>query len=235
MPKADFEHVTDWVFDLDNTLYPAACDLFAQIDERMTGFVMDYLKLDRTEARAVQKKYYADYGTTLRGLMEVHKMHPDAFLSYVHDIDHSPLDAAPDLLHVLNALPGRKYVYTNGSTCHAEKVTRYMGIDHVFTDMICIQKSEFTPKHERGAYENFVNLTGVEPTRAAMFEDLARNLVPAHELGFKTVLVASDKDWSHEPETARPAASDDDHPEHVHHVTDDLPEFLDRITPDRSK
>lgn len=231
-PNSDFEHVSDWVFDLDNTLYPAACDLFAQIDERMTAFVMDYLSLDRDDARGMQKKYYAEYGTTLRGLMSVHGMAPDAFLSFVHDIDHAPLDAAPDLAGLLSALPGRKYVYTNGSTCHAEKVTRYMGIDHVFTDMVCIARSGFTPKHERGAYENFLEITGVEPTRAAMFEDLARNLLPAHELGFRTVLVASDKDWSHEPEAARPAGVAEARPDHVHHVTDDLPDFLTKLAGD---
>ena len=229
MPKEHFTHVTDWVFDLDNTLYPAACDLFAQIDDRMTSFVMDFLKLERTDARAVQKQYYADHGTTLAGLMLNNNLQPDAFLSYVHDIDHAPLDNAPDLKNELSALPGRKYVYTNGSTCHAEKVTRYMGIDHLFEDMICIQRAGFTPKDKPGAFETFLELTGVDPKRAAMFEDLARNLLPAHNLGFKTVLVTSDKDWSHEPESARPAGSHDDHPEHVHHVTDNLPAFLNRL------
>lgn len=228
---ADFRHVDSWVFDLDNTLYPAACDLFAEIDQRMTRFVSDYLKLDATDAKRVQKDYYARYGTTLRGLMIEHQMVPDEFLSFVHDIDHSPLDQAPCLKEQLSALPGKKFVYTNGSTCHAEKVTRYMGLDHLFDDMVCIKRSGFTPKHERSAYENFLDLTGVEPGRAAMFEDLHRNLAPAHELGFTTVLVTSDKDWSHEPAEARPASMADDHPEHVHHVTDDLPQFLSRIRP----
>ncbi|MBB35351.1 MAG: pyrimidine 5'-nucleotidase [Hirschia sp.] len=231
MVRENFADVTEWVFDLDNTLYPAACDLFAQIDERMTAFVMDYLKLNQAEARAVQKKYYSDHGTTLAGLMLHHDMQPDDFLSFVHDIDHSPLDAAPCLKDVLSALPGRKYVYTNGSTCHAEKVTRYMGIDHIFTDMVCIARSDFIPKDKPGAFENFLTMTGIDPNRAAMFEDLSRNLLPAHALGFKTVLITSDKDWSHEPEAARPAGSDDSQPPHVHHVTDDLPDFLRKIAP----
>ncbi len=231
LKAANFSHVSEWVFDLDNTLYPAACDLFAQIDERMTAFVGQYLKLSDNDARTVQKDYYARYGTTLRGLMLEHKMDPDAFLSFVHDIDHAPLDNAPNLHDQLSVLPGKRYVYTNGSICHAEKVTRYMGLDHLFDDMICISKSNFTPKHEDGAFERFVELTGVEPKRAAMFEDLSRNLAPAHKLGFTTVLVTSDKDWSHEPASMRPAGNGDHKPEHVHHITDDLPGFLSDVAP----
>lgn len=221
--------VENWVFDLDNTLYPAACDLFAEIDQRMTQFVMQSLNLPKSEARTIQKDYYARYGTTLRGMMVEHKLDPHEFMGFVHDIDHSPLDAAPDLKSHLSALPGRKYIYTNGSTCHAEKVTKYMGLDHLFEDMICIVKADFLPKHEDGAFEKFINLTGVDPAKSAMFEDLSRNLIPAHQLGFKTVLVTSDKDWSHEPEDVRPAHADDAKPLHVHHTTNDLPSFLNDV------
>ncbi len=230
--SADFRHVDNWVFDLDNTLYPSACDLFAEIDQRMTAFVQRELNLPHDEARIIQKDYYKRYGTTLRGMMIEHKLDPAIFMSYVHDIDHSPLDAAPDLKTQLSALPGKKYIYTNGSTCHAEKVTKYMGIDHLFQDIICIAKSEFLPKHEDGAFERFIQLTSVDPTKSAMFEDLQRNLIPAHQLGFKTVLVTSDKDWSHEPEGVRPAHANDIKPNHVHHTTDDLPRFLEEIVKD---
>ncbi|MFC7291230.1 pyrimidine 5'-nucleotidase [Hirschia litorea] len=224
--SVDFANVQNWVFDLDNTLYPAACDLFAEIDQRMTAFVMRQLDLPHDEARAIQKDYYARYGTTLRGMMIEHGLDPTTFMNYVHDIDHSPLDAAPDIKAQLSALPGKKYIYTNGSTCHAEKVSRYMGIDHLFDDMICIAKSNFLPKHEDGAFDRFIELTGVDPKKSAMFEDLSRNLIPAHQLGFKTVLVTSLKDWSHEPEGVRPAHADDAKPVHVHHTTNDLPQFL---------
>lgn len=230
-PHPKFSHVDNWVFDLDNTLYPAACDLFAEIDQRMTAFVEGFLKTQRDEARRIQKLYYAKYGTTLRGLMVEHNLTPDEFLSYVHDIDHTPLDRAPDLKQQLSALPGKKYIYTNGSICHAEKVTRYMGLDHLFDDMVCIAQSEFRPKHEPGAFERFAELTGTNPSASVMFEDLPRNLLPAHELGFTTVLVTSDKDWSHEPAEARPAGSDEDKPDHVHHITDDLKGFLEEIAP----
>jgi putative hydrolase of the HAD superfamily len=45
-----------WLFDLDNTLYPARCNLFAQIDERIGRYISDWLKVDAEEARRVQKQ-----------------------------------------------------------------------------------------------------------------------------------------------------------------------------------
>ena len=227
--KDAFADIDHWVFDLDNTLYPAACDLFAQIDVRMTNFVMSYLDLGHDEARALQKKYYAEYGTTLSGLMKLHDMNPKVFLEYVHDLDHSPLDKAPKLRNELEQLPGKKYIYTNGSNGHAEKVARYMGIRDLFADVVCISRSNFIPKHEPDAYTNFIELTGVPPHRATMFEDLSRNLEPAHALGMTTVLVTSDKDWSHEPEEARPSATTQSTPDHVDFTTNDLPRFLKAI------
>lgn len=227
----DFSKIKNWVFDLDNTLYPAACDLFAEIDERITKSVMTHLDLPWDQARVLQKEYYAKYGTTLKGLMVEHDLDPHDFLHYVHDIDHSPLDHAPNLKEQLAALPGKRIIYTNGSTSHAENVTRYMGLNHLFDDIVCISKSNYVPKHEDGAYERFIEITKIDPSESVMFEDLSRNLIPAHKLGFKTVLVTSEKDWSHEPEGVRPAKSGDNKPEHVHHVTDNLPEFLTDVAP----
>ena len=141
-PFGKFDHVTDWVFDLDNTLYPAECDLFAEIDLRMTTFVSKLLNLPRDEARTIQKHYYATYGTTLSGLMHVNRIEPADFLHYVHDIDLSPLPDLPDLRTALQALPGRKFVYTNGSRRHAERVTEKMGLAHLFHDSFGIEDAE---------------------------------------------------------------------------------------------
>ncbi|MBI1359240.1 MAG: pyrimidine 5'-nucleotidase [Alphaproteobacteria bacterium] len=218
-------HVDNWVFDLDNTLYPATCDLFAGIDARIQEFVARTLQLPPDEARRVQKDFYAKHGTTLNGLMKVHGLQPDEFLDFVHDIDLSPLDLAPDIAAELAALPGRRYIFTNGSLRHAEQVTRRMKIDHLFDGMIDIAASGFTPKHEPAAHDRFLESTGIDPAKSTMFEDLARNLVPAHEKGFTTILVRSTKDWSREPDGARPAGPGD-HPPHVHHVADDLAQFL---------
>lgn len=227
---AGFDHVEDWVFDLDNTLYPAECDLFAEIDTRMTDFVSRTLSLGRDAARRVQKQYYAEYGTTLAGLMTVHGLDPAEFLSYVHEIDLSPLPDLPDLRTALAALPGRKFVYTNGSRRHAERVTEKMGLAHLFHGSFGIEDGAYAPKPKPESYNAFCRLHDVRPGGAIFFEDLSRNLKPAKSLGFTTVLVHSDKDWSHEPIEARPAgagdAFGDDGAGHIDYVTGDLAGFL---------
>ncbi|MEO1553326.1 MAG: pyrimidine 5'-nucleotidase [Pseudomonadota bacterium] len=215
-----------WVFDLDNTLYPAECDLFAQIDQRMTDFVARFLHLPRDEARATQKRYYAEHGTTLNGLMSMHGMAPDEFLAHVHEIDLSPLPKSPELADAIAALPGRKYVYTNGSRGHAKRVTDYMGLADVFDGQFAIEDSAFTPKPNQASYDAFIAQFDVDPSQAVFFEDLARNLAPAQAMGFATVLVYSDKDWSHEPAAARPAGIGDDLPPHIDYVTGDLTQFV---------
>lgn len=218
-----------WVFDLDNTLYPAECDLFAEIDQRMTDFVARFLRLPREEARATQKRYYTEHGTTLNGLMSMHGMEPDEFLAHVHEIDLTPLPRTPHLADAIRALPGRKFVYTNGSRGHARRVTDYMGLGDVFDGQFAIEDSHFKPKPNLSSYEAFNRLFGIVPDEAVFFEDLARNLAPAHGMGYATVLVQSDKDWSHEPAAARPAGIGDDLPPHIDYVTRDLTEFLRSI------
>ena len=168
-PFGKFDHVSDWVFDLDNTLYPAECDLFAEIDTRMTDFVSRVLGLGPAEARRVQKHYYATYGTTLSGLMTVNRIEPADFLHYVHDIDLSPLPDLPDLRTALESLPGRKFVYTNGSRRHAERVTEKMGLSHLFHDSFGIEDAHYTPKPKQGSYDRFCELHGVDPKRSIFF------------------------------------------------------------------
>lgn len=224
-PPANLRHVRDWVFDLDNTLYPAACDLFSQIDVRMTEFVARALDVDLDTARAVQKKYYLDHGTTLNGLMLHHGLAHEAFLDYVHDIDLSALPHLPDLKTAIDRLPGRKFIFSNGSRGHADRVHKRLGLEGAFDGVFAIEDADLTPKPQRGAFDRFLDRFAVNPGDAAMFEDLTRNLETADALGFTTVLVTSDHDWSAEPEALRPGA--DDHlADHVHHVTDCLTTFL---------
>ncbi|MEM7006197.1 MAG: pyrimidine 5'-nucleotidase [Pseudomonadota bacterium] len=218
-----------WVFDLDNTLYPAECDLFSQIDARMTGFVSEQLSLEKEAARALQKQYYLEHGTTLKGMMVDHAVQPEQFLAHVHDIDYSGLPNDTRLKAALEKLPGQKYVFTNGSKGHAGNVTRQMGLQDVFDGMFGIEDAFYEPKPSRAAFDLFVQTFAVNPSEAVFFEDLTRNLEPAHAMGFGTVLVRSGKDWSHEPEGARPANADDRVPDHVHHVTDHLAEFLEQV------
>jgi pyrimidine 5'-nucleotidase len=151
-----FDHVDTWIFDLDNTLYPSSCRLFDQIDERMGTFISELLKVDRVEARRIQKQFFYEHGTTLRGLMTDHGVHPDAFLDFVHDIDHTPIPADPALADALQALPGRKLVFTNGTVAHADKVLARLGLGGHFSGIFDIVHADYIPKPELGPYEKFV-------------------------------------------------------------------------------
>lgn len=218
-----FDHVDTWVFDLDNTLYPASCRLFDQIDVKMGTYVSRLLNVDYAEAKRRQKQLFYKYGTTLRGLMVEHGVQPDGFLDYVHDIDHTPVPPNPALDAALHALPGRKLVFTNGTVAHAEKVMARIGITHHFGDIFDIVHSDFIPKPEMEPYRKFVAATGITPATSAMFEDIARNLEAPHALGMTTVLVVSpeNRDAEHlNRETGGTAQ------EHVHHITDDLVDFI---------
>ncbi len=209
-------HIDAWVFDLDNTLYPASTNLFAQIDVRIKGFIARTLSLSPDEAFTLQKKYYHEHGTSLRGLMMHHGVEPDEFLDYVHDIDHSVLPANPALEAALARLPGRKFVYTNGSTYHAEQTLKSLGIDRHFAEIFDIKASRYIPKPDPGAFAEFIAQHVIAPERAAMFEDLPRNLKPAVDLGMTAV-------WVRHPETQLLPGEDTGH---CHYVTDDLPAWL---------
>ena len=222
-PSRGFDHVEAWVFDLDNTLYPADCNLFAQIDTRMGDFIADRFGVSHEEAQRMRKTYYYQYGTTLAGLIRLHDVCPYAFLDYVHDIDLSVIAPAPELRDALDALPGRKFVFTNGSRKHAESVISRLGLDGRFDDLFDIHAAEFIPKPERAAYERFMGAHAITATGAAMFDDVPHNLRTAHDLGMTTVLVAC----GHTDHPEHWAIADwGVLPSHIHHRTDALAAFL---------
>jgi putative hydrolase of the HAD superfamily len=221
----DFAHVESWIFDLDNTLYPAGSPVWPQIDARITAFVAGLFGIDGMSARALQKYYYQRYGTTLRGLMIEHDLDPKRFLDFAHDIDRSMLKADLELADAISALPGPRYILTSGSHGHAMKTAACLEIDHLFDGMFDIAAGDFIPKPDERTYLRFIERFGVDPKRAAMFEDIPRNLEVPHRLGMKTVLVVpkaanADRDaWEGEGGTAR----------FVDHRTDDLAAFLKRL------
>jgi len=217
-------HITDWVFDLDNTLYPRTCNLFAQIDIRITNYVMDVTQLDFDAARRLQKSYYRDFGTTLNGLMTRHTIDPDHFLNNVHAIDYAPVDAHPDLVEAIRALPGRKFILTNGDVGHARSVLKRLGGDDLFEHVHDIRAMTYVPKPHKAAYDGFFALHDIDPTRAVMFDDLEKNLVVPHDVGMSTVQVVAGPDFVHEQVDAWEL--DRAIGPHVHHVTDDLAKFL---------
>ncbi len=179
------------VFVRDNTRYPTQCDLFAQVDRRMGEFIVALLNVDAIEAKRLQKSYYYEHGTTLAGLMKLHAIAPERFLDYVHDIDYSPVTAAPELATAIEALPGRKLIFTNGSRRHAESVASRLGILALFDEIFDIADADYIPKPRIEAYQRFLSAHGIEATRSAMFEDLPHNLEAPHVLGMTTVLVHS--------------------------------------------
>ena len=219
----DFQNTDAWIFDLDNTLYPADCNLFAQIDERMGKFIADYLDIDFTEARRIQKQYYHDYGTTLSGLMQKHGLEPKLYLDYVHDIDLSPVKPSPALEEVLSHLPGRRFIFTNGSRVHGTNVADRLGVLHLFEDVFDIGASDYIPKPDVRAYRKLLDAHNIDSSRAAMFEDLPHNLKEPHILGMKTVLVESNF-FDHPAQRALKESGVQ--PDYIHHITDDLTAFL---------
>ena len=222
-----FAHVDTWVFDLDNTLYPHHVNLWQQVDARIGEYIGNFLKVDAVEARRIQKDYYKRYGTSMRGMMTEHGASAAEFLAYVHQIDHSPLQPNPAMGAAIASLPGRKLILTNGSTDHAGKVLQRLGFPNHFEAVFDIIAAELEPKPAPQTYQRFLDRHQVDPARAAMFEDLARNLTVPHDLGMTTVLVVPDgsqrvvrEDWEMEGRDAT----------HVDHVTDDLTGFLVNLT-----
>ena len=221
-----FGNVETWVFDLDNTLYPHHLNLWQQVDERIRAYVSDFLKVSKDEAFRLQKNYYKRYGTTMRGMMTEHGMSPDAYLDFVHRIDRSPLEPNPALGAALEKLPGRKLILTNGTRKHANAVMRKLEIHHHFEDVFDIAAANLEPKPLLQVYQRFLARHGVDPAKAAMFEDLARNLEMPHALRMTTVLVVPEgqrevfrEDWELEGRDAP----------YVDHLTDDLTRFLEEI------
>ena len=224
-PRA-FGHVETWIFDLDNTLYPHHLNLWQQVDARIRDYIAQFLKVTLEEAFRLQKDYYRRYGTSMRGLMTEHGMAADDFLDFVHQIDHSPIEPNPALGAALEKLRGRKLILTNGTRRHADAVMARLAIHDHFDDVFDIVAAALEPKPFPQTYDRFLAAHAVDPTRAAMFEDLSRNLSVPHALGMTTVLVVPPgtrevfrEDWELE-------GRDDPH---VDHVTDDLVGFLQNI------
>lgn len=214
--KAVLAGVEHWIFDLDNTLYPAQCRLFHQIDRRMGEYIAGLLDLSYEDARRLQKHYFHTYGTTLCGLMKHHRVDPSDYLEFVHDIDLTviPPDFALDA--ALSRLSGVKVVFTNANRAHAEQVMARLGVARHFTAIFDIHDANYVPKPEPETYDRLVDRHGITPDRSVLFEDTAANLRPAAALGMTTVLVTPGED----------EVVNDDRADHVHHVTGDLAGWL---------
>jgi putative hydrolase of the HAD superfamily len=216
---ADLSRINCWIFDLDNTLYPARTNLFALIDVRMGLYIQTLLGVDAQEARRIQKGYFVDYGTTLSGLMTEHQIIPDSFLDFVHDIPMDRLQPAPHMAKAINALPGRKLVFTNGDTVYAEKVLAALDLTDCFESVFDIRDAGYRPKPKPEPYHALCQGRDIDPSRALFVEDMVRNLAPAKSLGMATVWVNNGS------EQAGAAAS----PDYVDFETPDLSHWLTEL------
>jgi putative hydrolase of the HAD superfamily len=208
--------IETWIFDLDNTLYPASCRLFDQVQRRMTQFICDRLSLSAEEAAELRRNYFREHGTTLRGLMTNDAIDPHEFLAFVHDIDLTCVPPDPALDAALRQLSGRKIVHTNGSVRHAERLLDHLGLSDSFSGIVDIVAADFDPKPALAGYRLLLRRHAVAAETALMVEDIARNLAPAAALGMTTAWVRNGLDW---------AAADADS-DYIHHVVDDLAGFL---------
>jgi putative hydrolase of the HAD superfamily len=219
---ADVAHISTWIFDLDNTLYPARINLFSQIDERMGAFIADLLGVDAVEAKRIQKRYFHDHGTTLNGLMRTENIDPNDFLAFVHDIDFGVLEADARLDAALQRLPGRKLIYTNADAPYAARVLEALGVAHHFEAIHDIVASDYAPKPEAFGYHRLLESYGVNASSAAFVEDMARNLKVPKALGMATVWVNNGSEWgAAEHETGL-----------IDHEVDCVSTWLDALTRD---
>ncbi len=218
---ACLDHINAWVFDLDNTLYPASANVFAQMDERMGQYVAQMLNIDLGQARTIQKRYFREHGTTLSGLMKEHQVDPQDYLHFVHDVPLDRIEPDLALAKAIAALPGRKLVYTNATSTYARRVLDKRGLANCFEAIYDIQDAEYRPKPEVEPYRAFCESHAVDPARAVMFEDMARNLRPAKSLGMLTVWINNGSELG-DAEAC---------PSFIDHETHDLGHWLARYFP----
>ena len=208
--------IETWIFDLDNTLYPASCRLFEQVQRRMNEYICERLEVTPEEAAELRRTYFREHGTTMNGLMRVHNIDPHEFLAFVHEVDLACVPPDPALVRALAQLDGRKIVHTNGSVRHAERLLDHLGLSTAFSGIIDIVAADFEPKPALTGYRLLLKRHSVRPDTALMVEDMARNLAPAAELGMTTAWLRTGIDW---------AGADSDR-DYVHYIVDDLAGFL---------
>lgn len=186
---------TSLFFDLDNTLYPADNGIWASIGNRMNMFIGDQLKIPPDETYSLRREYYEKYGTTLRGLQFNQGIDPDDFLNFVHDLPiEEMIRPDPELLALLQNLSIKKFIFTNSNIEHAERVLQSLQIIDCFDKIIDIRALDFQCKPDPEAYQLALEFADEsEPKKCIFLDDTLRNLKPAFDLGFYTILVGTTK------------------------------------------
>ncbi|MSP06578.1 MAG: pyrimidine 5'-nucleotidase [Candidatus Fonsibacter sp.] len=212
------KNIKFWIFDLDNTLYPSSTNLFAKIDKLMASFITKHLNVSTEEAILIKNDYFKKHGTTLNGLIKNHNIDPYQFLEFVHDIDYSFLNKNTKLNKEIKNLPGKKIIFTNGSRKHAKNVVSNLELDEDLFSIFDIVDSDFVPKPEKSPYEKLIKKYDIIPEQSLFFEDIARNLKPAHDLGMRTAWVINEDNWAKEGHDGV----------HVHFKIKQLDDFLEQ-------
>ena len=228
MNKDDILRVESWVFDLDNTLYTPQQNIFSAIDKRMTDFISTYLNIERDEAFRIQKHYWTIYGTTMSGLQIEHDVNPDIFLEFIHDVDLCALSPNLDLRDALMQLAGDKYIFTNGTCHHAQRIMTQLGVADCFTDIFDIRLANYVSKPNPSVYQKMLDCFDLKATEVMYFEDMARNLIPAHKMGMQTIWIRHallSKDSDIDTQVSHMEA----YGEHIDYVTDNLVMFLRQV------
>jgi len=215
-------HVRNWIFDLDNTLYPASADLYPRIDLRITQYVADLVGVDAVEARRIQKQYFHAHGTTLSGLMTERQIDPHHYLAYVHDVEMSVIEPNLRLRDALARLPGRKLVFTNGDAPYAARVLDRLGLTDAFEAVHDIHATAYRPKPHPLAYQGLCEAYAVDPGEALFVEDMARNLKPAKAIGMTTV-------WIDNGSEQPPEGPGSEDRSFIDYTTTDITEWLHKI------
>ena len=216
---AALDHIDSWIFDLDNTLYPASSNLFVQVDRRMTAFIVRLLDIEEAEARRIQKQYFHTHGTTLAGLMRDHAVKPADFYDYVHDVDLELIASDQRMIDAIARLPGRRIVFTNGNAAYAHRVLARLGLTQSFEAVHDIIACDYVPKPDPAAYRSMCDALGVTPATSLFVDDMARNLAPAKALGMATAWVDNGSEQGPDPHVRSC----------IDHVVTDLPAWLEGI------
>jgi putative hydrolase of the HAD superfamily len=212
----DLSHVSAWVFDMDDTLYPREQGLMQLVQARINAYVVEAVGLDPVSARVLQRQFLDEHGTTLAGLMANYTIDPAHFLHDVHDVPMDSLEPNPRLVEQLMRLPGRRFVFTNGARDYADRVLARLGVTACFDGVFTIEDADLTPKPAPSTFRHFIDRFGFDPHRATFFEDTPRNLEPAKALGMTTVLIGDGH--------GKPLG------DHIDHITPDLLDFLTDLT-----
>lgn len=223
----DLKEIKNWIFDLDDTLYPSSEEIFCQMATRIKAFIVKSLNVGEDEAYEIQKEYYKRYGATVRGLMLEHGVAPESFTDYVHELDLSCLRKNPPLRSCLEELPGKRFIFTNGAYRHAERVTERLGIRDCFSGIFSIREAGYLPKPAEKTYRNMLKQFGVNPATAIMFDDSQTNLRTAHEVGMKTVWISTNERDNRYNKIS-------DRPDFCDYQTDDLVGFLTGLLMDKT-